>query len=588
MSSLNDLCCTFIKGLLNDDFKLIQDLLRQIIAEISTQPYEKYGFDLSGFSNDEELVTRFIKCFHLPCQIMNVQVLLNQSNGKEQQMIPSSIATCLQIVLEDCHNKIDPCKQYDKKKDVCRNGNPLINEKKGYHKYICKYHQDDTLAIHLVLASIMSGFRAMTIGKDDRDVSIAQLIALIHDIGKPYTAQMYDINGFLATGFPMHGSIGNMILLPHFCEEMKQYISKEEWIAICTTIGKHMCGYHRTHTEGNIYKRELLCCEDELVKDYLSILRYGDKYAKLPEESIIKTEKLDEFDIKKPFDTELFFKKYNFTNKLSVFLMGTSGSGKSFLANMIQKHYPEICCHVERDCCMAEVITGSYYRFTGKDYSTLYAIYDCYKKLSKAKKILIKAKGKGEIKAQKEYDGLEQDLIRKQGEWNSLEYDKLSIHTVGSDIPDIGQKVNLLFSEKINQAFKNPTIKIILIDTMATLFPGIERCLPQSLSNSFIVHIHVQNFCSRVDGNNVGGTIADQLKVSGPFKVTEPLPQGSLKSMHLKAMSSVSTDLKSDGDKPKCLGQSPFRPHMVTNVVRTVNGQFGYEEAIELLKKFLI
>ena len=588
MSLLDTLCSSLIKALITDDLEYLQNLLLKIIEEISTDKYQIYGFTKSGFKNDEELIARFIKCYHLVHQIINVQVLLNQSNGKEQKMVPSSIALCLQHVLEDCHNKISECKQYDSKKHVCRNGNPILEDKPGYHKYVCTYHQDDTLAIHLVLASIMSGFRAMSLGLDDKQVSLAQLIALIHDIGKPITAQMYDIKGFLATGFPFHGSIGQMILMPHYCKEMKEYLSKEEYFAICTTVGKHMCGYHRTNTEGNIYKRELLCCEDDLVKYYLSILRYGDKYGKLPELNHIQDEELDEFDIKKPFIKNQFLNKYNF-EKLAVFLIGTSGSGKGFMANTIMKSYPNICCHVERDCCIAEIITGTYKRFLGQEYASLYKIYNLSKKLVKALKIFKSSRGKAIDKAQQDYTSLEKELILAQEEWNNLFGKEMecSIHVLGSELTNIGQKVDLLFAEKISQAYKDPTIKIILIDTMASLFPGIERCLPQSLSNCFIVHIHVQNYLSREDGHNIGGTVQDQLKVSGPFIVTCPLNPGSMKSTHLKELSSISTDLKSEGSVPKSLKAGPFRPHLVTCVVRTVNGQFGYEEAINLLEKFL-
>ena len=57
MSILDTLCCAFIKALFKDDFAKIQNLLTQIIAEIATEPYQKYGFDNSGFKNNEEMIT---------------------------------------------------------------------------------------------------------------------------------------------------------------------------------------------------------------------------------------------------------------------------------------------------------------------------------------------------------------------------------------------------------------------------------------------------------------------------------------------------------------------------------------------------
>jgi hypothetical protein len=586
-STLDDLCHMLIKSLITADISLVADIFKQIITLLDTDPvYKKYRFDLVNFTLEEKTVTKFIRCFLDILPILNVQVILNTSDGKAQNLQPSSIGTCLQnVLLDNYHNVIHKCSKYDDKKGTCKGDHPFIKPK--MHQFTCEYHAHDSLATHLVLASIMSGFKAITDPTlTDHDITILQLIALIHDIGKVVTVQAYEYKK-LVTAFPFHGEVGRLILLPFYCPEMGKFVSEQEFLAICDTVGRHMCGYHGEHEGGNIYKRDLLCSESDLVKSYLSNLRYGDHFGKLPSDN--KLENQEEFvnssepfekAIGQKFELNAFFDKYGFTkNKMVIYLLGTSGAGKGYICGMIQNFFHDLKVdHVERDVCMSLALTGLSKRFLGKTYADLYKIYDVSKELFRTKR-----------SDKKKYAELEQKLILTQNSWNDQYEDKVKVHVIGADPIDIASQVNNLLKQKIQEGLDDPKCRIIVIDTMMNMFPGIEQHIPDVVKNCFIVHIHVHNFCRRLDGNNIGGTIDQQLAVCGPFDIMHPLNPGSMRQ--LKAMSSVSTDLKSHASLkivPECFQSSPFRPHLVTNVCRTEHGSIGYTHVLEILRKFIL
>lgn len=584
MDKLNGVCSNLIKSLVIDDHNLTIETLQQILTLLSHESYKVYRFDLSGLTDREDDICRFIKCFLDILPILNVRIMVNKSNGKTQELEEVSIGSLLQKVLaHDYHSMVSKCCKYNEKDDICKNGHDF--SAKGMHEFTCDYHTE-SLATHLVLASIMSGFKALTNKNlSDREVTILQLIALLHDIGKTATVQTLEYKK-LVTAFPCHGEVGRLMLLPFFCKEMKEYLSEQEFMAICDTIGRHMCGYNFGKQEGaNIYKRDLLSSEDDLVKQYLLNLRYGDHFGKMSipslmgdQEEYVTEESFENSLLNTKFDPKMFFEKYGFRNKMVIYLIGTSGAGKGYLAKMIQKSFDKVE-HVERDVCIAEAMVGVSERFLGVAYGQLYRIYDLQKELFKTKK------------SDKKYLDLEQNLIIAQTEWNDENDQKIKIHEVGSPISDPVLATNTIFRNKIEAALNDVSCRIVMIDTMMTLFPNPDQHLPSAIKDCFIVHIHVQNFCLRENGDNIGGTVEQQLAVSGPFAICDPLHPGTKKGNHLKALSSISIDSKTHKTLkivPECFQTSPFRPHIVTSVVRTLHGQIGYNQALELLRKFIL
>ena len=270
--------------------------------------------------------------------------------------------------------------------------------------------------------------------------------------------------------------------------------------------------------------------------------------------------------------------------------MGTSGAGKGSVAALLVKQFPGLCVHVERDCCIAEILIGKYKRLRDYEYGLLHAIYTANKEAMKAERDRDKANGKAQQNFQKPFNEKEQALIAAQQAWNSYCQDKgldtlCKVHVVGEEIFNIPEAVDTLFKTKIEQAYADNSCKLIIVDTVATLYPGADRMLPECIKNSFIVHVHVQNFCTRGDGENVGGGVDQQLKVCGPFSAVHPFPEGSM--IILKLLSSVSTDNNTNGIVPKCLFESAFRPHYVTGVCRTPHGNVGYKEIMEFLSYIL-
>ncbi len=261
---------------------------------------------------------------------------------------------------------------------------------------------------------------------------------------------------------------------------------------------------------------------------------------------------------------------------------------------------------IGRDECIVEVITGKYERLTGGDYALVYAVYNAKKDLHSFCK---KFDGKRQTrKMDQQKAKLEQSVTDavadvEQKIVSSAAAKAEAATSVESE--DIVQKVNTLFCDKIKAALENPEVKLVIIDTMMSLFPsGIQSCvspISDLLKGHFIIHVHVQNYKERLSGENVGGSLAKQLEVSGPFGPTQPLhPGGSTRAHDLKSFSSVFTDRKnkevdgsaslSDSKKicvPQALHESAFRPHYVMTIMQTPDGDLGYTEALDQVGTFV-
>jgi len=587
---MNHISTLFIKHLLDKPNKqTTSKLLLELTNTLLSPSFQKNRYDLVGCcgSNIDLLVDAFFPLITL----LQQQTILWESDGNQQKQTSHSIAKILQQVLKDDFHRVnDSCSNYDAKTHSCRYENPLIPGT-DQHTFDCAFHEGDSLASHLVVCMLICGFRSIQLGNDSHTTGLIMLTGLLHDLQKMTTVQTFEFKGSLMTGFPAHGEFGMITLRCLWNPMFTQWISENEWSVMCTTIGKHMCGYHGQHVGGAIYKRELLSMESKEVKQSLSVLRIGDHFAAIPSNRLFE----DPVEFMKGHETFIqsinstnnfkqFLEKWKFrTDKRACFLIGTSGSGKSWLARMISTHFKT--AHLERDCCMTYCLIGIYQRFVGEQYKMLYQIYNLQKEIAGT---IRRAKGKlsKNIAAQLEAD--QQKLIRLQNEWNNTNPTmKTNVHQMGKDVIDIAEKIKVEFNRRIVMAIDDPEVEIILIDTMMNMFPNaIEMYVSNRLKNIWIHHIHLTNLTERLDGNNIGGTIAEQLQVSGKYDVVHPTHHQSMKAKDLKLFSSVSTDLNSIDDHPKALHDSPFRPNDVMSCCRTPSGNFGYDDVLERLKKF--
>lgn len=649
-SILENLATQFYKNLLENNNDAIHSTIFEILRILTTDStFSKYGFTSEHIGmtcTDNTKIALLNAALDKIVQIMSdkYEVQLNESDGKTQRLVSSHLAKMLSKVCDDnYHNIVRPCSEYNEKTKCCKNGNPLINGPNGtcnHHLYECDFHIE-SLALHLILAMIICGFREMNSTSDVHSIFKIMFTALVHDCAKIECTKTYDLNIKGAkkfTGFPAHGEFGAMKLQMHWNPKMEtdNIITWNEYYETIDTVRRHMCGYHGSYKDGNRYKRRLLALlETENVKKLLTALRIGDHIGALHKDSD-PTEPNEDSESNDPIeyltnnqnefmenmrkydgdDRQMSVKFDEFCNlnkiipgKVVVFMIGTSGAGKGHAASILIDELNNKGIkfgHVDRDSVVAFVLTGTYHRFLGNKYKELYKIYDLMKDLNSAISTANKANKnnkKTEFSDQqmKQFDDIASSIILAIDNWNApfslmesvndfriKNIVKGQFDSYRNIVEEVGQE----FSNRIMEYLNNPMYKGVVIDTMMNLFPqAAKACYPKQLSQYFKIHWHVQNYCTRTDGSNVGepNNIEKQLEVSGPFGPNQILhPGGSSNKADLKMFSSASTDNQSKGNVPSALGDDSFRPYDVISSMRThVAGSIGYTEAIYRISRLV-
>ncbi|GAF95092.1 unnamed protein product, partial [marine sediment metagenome] len=274
-------------------------------------------------------------------------------------------------------------------------------------------------------------------------------------------------------------------------------------------------------------------------------MRFGDHCAALPSDGSDGTDDniqgFEEFMMEQhafmkqlvgDYDHKTFLQKYGFISqdKVVMYLIGTSGAGKSYFSRQNCDKFSEgQVAIIGRDECIVEAITGKYERLTGDEYALVYAVYNAKKALYIFCK---KFEGKRQTRNMDQQKAkLEQSVAEAEAAVDTVDTSSKAEASDSTEsnvsTEDIVQKVNTLFCDKIKAALENPTVKLVIIDTMMSLFPsGIQSCvspISDLLNGHFIIHVHVQNYKERLSGENVGGDLAKQLEVAGPFGPTQPL-----------------------------------------------------------------
>ena len=550
------------------------------------------------FANDHDhKIARLALTIEKIAGISSKKVSIWESDGKTQTKTEQSLADILLKTLSDnFHSTTAKCKHLDSKTGFCKMGNAFTNNETHEHEFKCDFHLNDSLSVHLVLACIHNGFWAIESCKDDRDLLMDCLFGLYHDIGKMLCLETYEFQNKLFTGFPAHAEIGAMIFIALFSTEMEGDISKKDYMLVALAILRHMCGYHGDQCDANTYKRGLLMAEPKGVRDLLCVNRVGDHFGKLSDytdekiDEFLKEQKLFENQMgqEEKFDLSALLKASTSKvgainpNKIAISLIGRSGAGKTHLVDELMQRFPGMIVSVSRDQCIAQVCTGIDERLESPAYPVMYAIYEAGKSVSAFVRKL--ATGKNLDKRElKQFADAKTALSKAHTEWNAFiessgkPYPKIDVYEETQELPDISGAVQALYMSRISSALSSDK-PIVIMDTVMNLFPmAIPANVPTALKNCFRMHIHVQSYLEQTS-SSICSTIGAQLQVSGPYGLDTPLhPDGFKKGK--KDFSSLSSQL---GDS--ALPESVFRPHYVGLVVRTGQGNLGYDELYDSMK----
>lgn len=298
----------------------------------------------------------------------------------------------------------------------------------------CSYHEEE-LFYHLLLAGLLSGLHAKSIGSNIFHVIVA---AMLHDIGKVSTVSTTDA-GYIA--YPFHGEMGALILSGIYSADLAPYFTKDAWETMMRTISIHMCSYHITSFDSYWDTQRVNSTRNEsyATKLLLYSLSFGDTLAAFSNKSdfLCWLNSRDKWweSINQPFKLYKKLKK----SKVLVIIRGFSNSGKSTIAEIIAKNLSDSCVPsriISRDMIMAQQsgYSGSS-RPTGKEYQLL--------------------------------------------------------HTAYSD-EKAGKAVNTAMRKEISKTVKDNEVKVIIIDTVASMFPGFEGgILPANIGNCEVIAIDV-------------------------------------------------------------------------------------------------
>jgi hypothetical protein len=581
-----------------------------------------------GETIDSSRINRLINSLMTIRSISNCPVTIYESDGKQQISVVSTLSSLLCKTLTDnFHSVRKECKSFDKKNNKCKFGNPFI-EGTCDHLYTCSFHMYDSLSVHLVLACLYNTLWAIDTNLDDKTIMMACFLGLYHDIGKPLSVETYEFKNSIITGFPGHGEIGAMLVQMHWTQTIEQHISKKDYMNVVTAILRHMCGYHGNADNSNSYKRDLLLLEQPVIKKLLTINRMGDHFGKLvdktPKVQKKETEKTGEetnnendeakeesvesflyqqtlferqMNSSVPFDLQTVLKSHTnkkgfiVPNKVVVYLIGTSGSGKTYFANEMLKLFPNNLTLISRDECIAKVCVGICKRLENEDYVRMYKIYECGKRVSSITKNKSKNKPKNgnmvDSVETKENDKAIQDLIEAQISWNNYAatkgYPLIKVHDEKEEIPTIHEDVKELYETKISKGMKDSN-RFLVLDTFMNCFPlAIESNVPNDLKKYFRVHVHIQSYAERKE-STIAETLDQQIKVSGPYGINDPIHPDGFRN-NKKSFASLSAEIGVDGPLPRSTFTSKFRPHLVAGIcMRTQNDSIGYEETFDCLK----
>ena len=328
----------------------------------------------------------------------------------------------------------------------------------------CVYHEEE-LFDHLHISAIIAGIHAI---RFEKDVFLATLTGLLHDIGKPGCIRIFD-KGHI--GYPFHGEYGAQILSRIYHPDFAQFISLQDYETLCRCIAIHMCSYHIVDFQSNWSQERINSTriETESVKSILKCLSYGDVFSAFSEKNnavaFLTTRDVYNDMISQTFDTQK--KKYAF------FVRGRSGSGKSFVSNLLMKlcdvlHLKVAC--VERDMIVCNTV--------------------------------------------RKIQGLPELSVRP----TSSEYaDYHMFYKQNKLSTQVNNEMKALFKYYLD------IYDAVVIDTQMSLFRGFDQIIPESISDCICIALDVVRNLPVEDDSKNGVPLQTQLLMFGDSSVLKPL-----------------------------------------------------------------
>ena len=384
----------------------------------------------------------------------------------------------------------------------------------------------ESLYEHLLRCANICYNEAIIWGHSKRICVKAYLTGLLHDIGKPGTRRILGKH----TAFKGHGLVGGAILENFYTEELGDAfdLAKEDWADISTCADVHMCSYFPQQTSLlHKYSVNILPIQ---VKNMLFILRTGDQLGLTPIDSYGKTTndiKNDvisgEHEYRKTLFSEIPFSTLDKKKGILILVQGGSSTGKStFSLNLVNHFGTDKCVHINRDWYMvhwSQKMTGINDKI-GHITPTLYQT--CYKK-----------------------------YIDSGKKW----------------APQINNHMMNDIHDGLQQG------KIVIVDTLATMFDAIEGIIPEIATNAYRISfwLHRNELITETETmGRLGMELSAQLSAHGVTSLYNPY------NKNINWMKMISA---TEGDE-----DSPYQSHLSISV-----GWTGIKQSIinHLLDKIL-
>ena len=406
-------------------------------------------------------------------------------------------------------------------------------------KFTCPH--DESLYCHLLSCSDVCYNKAMELNYPPKKCIKLYMTGLLHDIGKMGCRRCVGNH----TAFKGHGLIGGAILENLYSPTLFDAfgLTKEDWGDISTCADVHMCSYFSQQTTA-IHKYSVnilpLPC-----KEMLRVLRYGDQLGMIPSKSLGKTVEEIQIDVIKRensyvatlFD-EIPFASMDKKKGVLIFIQGGSSVGKSsFARKLVGLIGIDMSVHINRDYYMvhwAQKMNGIKERVAMEDITP--SLYQkCHKIYTDANK-----------------------------RW----------------APQMNNHMMRDIYEGLQQG------KIVIVDTMATMFDSIETIIPKIAIDayriSFWLHRNIM-ITEEESKGRLGMELSVQVKAHGETTLYNPFN----KSINWTSMiSSTETALNEGDDSPYrshlaiSVGWTSIKDHIITHLAEKIRSMYHYNQSI--------
>jgi hypothetical protein len=407
--------------------------------------------------------------------------------------------------------------------------------------HTCDYHAE-SLLVHLFCACIESTVYALHQNVTElKELLRIAVTALFHDISKPTCTKFMPFDGQKVIGYPFHGEMACGVLLQFFNNMEDCPFSKEEIVIMTAVIEKHMCGYHAKEFTSieNAYKVNLLRLESGPIKNGLLCMSCGDSGGAFPVFPM-KDSKIAKFKSRPEFRRQLEKPFQPIGKPVIVSVMGTSASGKSSLASRLVSTFGFVW--VNRDDLMIahtmEKFPELVEHCTGRTDEEKYQL--CYQKYYKNKQLLA---------------------------------------------PIVNSSMKQMIGEAI--AYERG----VVIDSVITLSPDFNACIPENFQDAFMINVHViRGIPISSDTNHHGIPYEIQVQLSGTRTIHSWLWYVEKKKKKKKEPLSFLSFLSLLTAKTTALNdmfKKKKRPFSVYVVYWNEHGEYGYERVFDHIRQLL-